>query len=72
MADSNNPKRSHFDVGFEGHQLRQACLGLELSPAQRLSWLEDKLREMRALLGRARAGGSVRNESALPGPARKI
>jgi hypothetical protein len=44
-----------FDIGYEGHQTRQARLGLELTPAQRLAWLDNKLLEMRSLLGRARS-----------------
>ena len=45
-----------FDAGYEGHRRRQAVLGLALTPAQRLRWLVDKMREMRKLLGRARHG----------------
>ena len=44
---------SGFDAGFEGHNARQARLGLTLKPAERLQWLEHKNAEMRALLGRA-------------------
>lgn len=61
MADSSNPTKSGFDVGFEGHQRRQACLGLALTPAQRLTWLESKLREMRGLLGTARPSAASEN-----------
>lgn len=45
-----------FDRGFEGHSRRQARLGLKLSPAERLRWLEQTMDELRGLLGRARQG----------------
>ena len=48
--------RDDFDRGWEGHDRRQARLGLELSPAERLEWLERTLAEMRELLGRASKG----------------
>ena len=43
-----------FDRGFHGHRRRQARLGLQLSPAERLRWLEETMDELRRLLGRAR------------------
>jgi hypothetical protein len=43
-----------FDRGYEEHCRRQARLGLSLSPAERLAWLEAKNAEARRLLGRAR------------------
>ena len=45
-----------FDRGFEGHSRRQARLGLKLTPAERLRWLEQTMDELRGLLGRARQG----------------
>ena len=45
-----------FDRGFEGNRRRQARLGLQLSPAERLRWLEETMDELRRLLGRARQG----------------
>lgn len=45
-----------FDRGFDGHRRRQARLGLQLSPAERLRWLEETMDELRRLLGRARPG----------------
>jgi len=48
-----------FDRGFEGHRRRQARLGLSLSPAERLRWLEETMEDMRRLLGRARRGRPV-------------
>ena len=45
-----------FDRGFEGHSRRQARLGLKLTPAERLRWLEQTMEELRGLLCRARQG----------------
>jgi len=61
--------KAGFDVGYEGHQHRQARLGLELTPAQRLAWLESKLLEIRSLLGVARrppTGSPPRPAARLP------
>jgi hypothetical protein len=54
MKKSSRPEPG-FDAGYDGHQRRQARLGLELTPSERLQWLERKRAEMAALLGRARA-----------------
>lgn len=35
------------------HDRRQARLGLELSPAERLRWLEETMDELRRLVGQA-------------------
>jgi hypothetical protein len=43
-----------FDRGFDGHWRRQVRLGLGLTPAQRLRWLEQTMEELRPLVGRAR------------------
>ena len=51
-----------FDVGFEGHRRRQVRLGLTLSPAERLRWLEETIAEMRGVLGRARKGRPVKED----------
>jgi hypothetical protein len=59
MVRSDNLAEPCFDVGYEGHLRRQARLGLEMTPAQRLHWLETKLAEMRALLGKARPDSVV-------------
>ena len=54
MADETESAGSGFDRGYEEHQRRQARLGLSMTPAERLQWLERKQAELRALLGRAR------------------
>lgn len=45
---------SGIERGFDGHRRRQGRLGLALTPAQRLRWLEQTMEELRPLVGRAR------------------
>ena len=58
MGEKEAPGRpdegAGFDRGFEGHLRRQATLGLRLTPAERLRWLEQTMDELRRLVGRAR------------------
>ena len=48
-----------LDWSFEEHRRRQARLGLGLSPAERLRWLEESMEDLRKLVGRARRGRPV-------------
>lgn len=48
-----------FDRGFGRHALRQARMGLRLTPAERLRWLERTMDELRRLLGRAKQGRPI-------------
>ena len=57
LPASGQEDAGEFDRGFDGHRRRQARLGLQLSPAERLRWLEETMEELRHLLGRARRGG---------------
>jgi predicted oxidoreductase len=52
-----------FDRGFDGHSRRQARLGLTLTPAERLRWLEETMDQLRPLVGRARQGRPVKQEA---------
>ena len=54
MSEAKEPDGDGWDAGYEAHQRRQARLGLSMTPAERLAWLERKLAEMRGLLGKAR------------------
>ncbi len=56
---STSKRTGDFDWGFEGHGRRQAKLGLGLSPAERLRWLEESMEEFRKLVGRARQGRPI-------------
>lgn len=60
-VDHQKPSEDNdgFDRGYEGHTRRQACLGLRLTPAERLRWLERTMEELRRLVGRANRGGPV-------------
>jgi hypothetical protein len=42
MKTTPSPPESNFDVDYEEHQRRQARLGLPMTPAERLAWLECK------------------------------
>ena len=57
-----NPSEGGFDRGFEGHRERQAALGLDLTPAERLRWLEEAMEELRRVVGRAHPGTPMTGE----------
>lgn len=57
MMDSDDERRqasarSH-DWTYEEHRRRQTRRGLEMTPAERLRWLEEAMAELRAIQGRA-------------------
>jgi hypothetical protein len=52
-----------FDRGFDGHWRRQVRVGLGLTPAARLRWLEQTMSELRQIQGRARQGRPVDTSS---------
>jgi hypothetical protein len=56
---SPSKKTGDLSWDFEAHHRRQARLGLQLSPAERLRWLERSMEELRKLVGRARLGRPV-------------
>lgn len=60
MTKQTEVTQTTFAVGYEAHQRRQIRAGLSMTPGQRLAWLEDKLAEMRRLLGKARASSRRR------------
>ena len=51
-----SPEQETMGWGFDGAQRFQTTLGLRLTPAERLAWLERTLTEMRELCGLAREG----------------
>jgi hypothetical protein len=51
-----------FDGSFEGTRRRQILSGLDLSPAERLRWLERRMAELRALQGKAMPQNQFRSE----------
>lgn len=56
---STSKKIEDLNWSFEAHHRRQVRLGLRLSPAQRLRWLEQSMEELRKLVGRARQGRPI-------------
>ena len=56
---SSSARLGDPDWSFEGHRSRQTKLGLGLSPAERLRWLEESMEELRKLVGRARQGRPI-------------
>lgn len=56
---STSKQAEGLNWDFEGHRHRQARLGLWLTPAERLRWLEQSMDELRKLVGRARQGRPV-------------
>lgn len=51
MREESGPDA--FDASFEGTRRRQVLLGLSMTPAERLRWLENRMAELRHLLGKA-------------------
>ncbi len=54
MDATKQKDTSGFDRGFDGHWRRQVRLGLALTPAERLRWLELTMEELRPFVGRTR------------------
>lgn len=52
MTD-RTPDPGAYGWDRESHAQRQARLGLELSPAERLRWLEETMDELHRLIGLA-------------------
>lgn len=48
-----------FPAGFDGHRRAQAGLGLRLTPAERLRWLEETMATLRRWQGRARQAAAA-------------
>jgi len=50
--------------GYEAHRREQARMGLRLTPAERLRWLEETMRTLRRWQGRAREAAPEGREAA--------
>jgi hypothetical protein len=46
---------SEFPRGFDGHRRAQARMGLRLTPAERLRWLDEAMDALRRWQGLARS-----------------
>ena len=53
MSDATSSSPPGFPRGFDGHRRAQAVLGLLLTPAGRLRWLEETMEALRRWRGRA-------------------
>jgi len=62
-GNREHPLTGEFDRGHDGHWRRQVRLGLDLTPAERLRWLERTVSELRQVQGRARQGRPVISSS---------
>lgn len=49
----SSSRSNPYQWSYEAHRRRQARRGLELSPAERLRWLESAMEELHALTGLA-------------------
>jgi hypothetical protein len=58
------PPAAEFPRGFEGARRAQAGLGLRMTPAERLRWLEETMATLRRWQGRARGAPKVTPGSA--------
>ena len=62
MSESPKPKGQSQDVwDFEGTRRHHIRRGLQLTPAERLRWLEETVDEMRRLQGLARLGRTTQD-----------
>lgn len=55
MTDQTQPSKD-FGWSHEETRRRQIQTGAQMTPAERLAWLEEMLDELLPLLGRARSG----------------
>lgn len=54
---------SGFPRGWDGHRRAQAGIGLRMSPAERLRWLQETLETLRRWQGRARRVAAAKRGS---------
>ncbi len=59
MPAASEEEGDDSNRGFEGHWCRHVRLGLALTLAERLRWLEQTLEGLRPLVGRASRGRPV-------------
>lgn len=55
MSDRTGEAGTGFPRGWDGHRRAQAGIGLSMTPAERLRWLQETLETLRRWQGRARA-----------------
>lgn len=66
MSAPSTPKprtgQSEITWDFEGTRRHHIRLGLQMTPSERLRWLEETVNEMRQLQGLARKGQKIGEE----------
>ncbi len=55
MSDGDRTAGAGFPRGWDGHRRAQAGIGLGMTPAERLRWLQETLETLRRWQGRARS-----------------
>lgn len=55
MSGRDDAARGGFPGGWDGHRRAQAGIGLGMTPAERLRWLQETLETLRRWQGRARS-----------------
>lgn len=66
MTDGAKSGTAEYPRGFDGHRRAQAGMGLRMTPAQRLRWLEETMEALRRWQGRARGAPTI-GSSGSPG-----
>lgn len=64
MSGRSDRPEAAFPRGYDGHRRAQAGLGLRLTPAERLRWLEETMATLRRWRGRARSAPKVADRGA--------
>ena len=62
MNEKASLQPGSLDWSHVDNRRRQERAGLEMTPAERLAWLEEMLDELLPLVGRAREAERVRDE----------
>jgi hypothetical protein len=60
-TDPKNPEPSLYGWDFAGTRRHHFQQGLQMTPIERLRWLEDTVEEMRRLQGLARHGRKIQD-----------
>jgi hypothetical protein len=66
-AERRKPTTTEHGWSFEETERRQLLQGLEMTPLERLRWLDRRKKELQSLLGRAAGGTGGEEEARSPG-----
>ena len=59
MTKRREERPATFSRGYDGHRQAQAGVGLTMTPAERLRWLQETMETLRRWQGRARTGEAL-------------